>query len=222
VLIGTLLWADGFTRAVYRQDHTRIEASRWIYDNIPAGSIIATENWDEGLPLPIDGHDPYGSIYRGIVMEVRWYDTPEKRDMFLSNLEQVDYIILPSQRGIWSTCRLPLTYPMTIVYYQALFDGRLGFELVAAFNHPFQFGQLQISDLAGRTAWGDPPELPVSNYSQLAAEEAFSVYDHPPVWIFKKSEGFDLARAAAILDSVDLSQVVVQSPHDVPASSYPK
>ena len=135
--------------------------------------------------------------------------------MFLNNFPYSNWT-----RGIWSTCRLPLTYPMTMAYYQALFDGRLGFELVAAFNHPFQFGPLQVSDLAGRVAWGHAPPLPVFNYSQLAAEEAFSVYDHPPVWIFKKSADFNLAQGTAILDSVELSKVVVQSPRDVPASSY--
>jgi hypothetical protein len=48
--------------------------------------------------------------------------------MLLDVLDQADYIILPSQRGIWSSVRIPLTYPMTIDYYESLFDGSLGFE----------------------------------------------------------------------------------------------
>ena len=56
--------------------------------------------------------------------------------------------------------------------------------------------------------------LPVKNLSIWSAEEAFSVYDHPPVWIFKKSSRFDLQTAEEILDRIDLTKVVVQGPRD--------
>lgn len=75
-------------------------------------------------------------------------------------------------------------------------------------------GPLQVSDVGGTWAMEKRPTLPVFNYNILAAEEAFSVYDHPPVWIFKKTDGFNLEKVKQILDSVDLSQVVVQSPRD--------
>jgi hypothetical protein len=214
VIAGTLAWALAFVQAVYLQDHTRIQASRWIYQNVPQGSIISNENWDEGLPLPIDGKDPFGGLYQGVEMPVRWYDAENKRQAFLDTLAQVDYIILPSQRGIWSISRLPRMYPMTMAYYQALFDGRLGFERVATFTSPLRFGPLEISDVGGTLAWGETPSLPLFNNNPLAAEEAFSVYDHPPVWIFKKRPDFNLERARAVLDAVDLSQVVIQSPRE--------
>jgi hypothetical protein len=89
-----------------------------------------------------------------------------------------------------------------------LFEGRLGFERVALFTSPIRLGPLFISDVAGRVAWGHPPELPVYNDSLLAAEEAFSVYDHAPVWIFRKRADFSLAQVRAVLGSVDLTTVV--------------
>lgn len=177
-------------------------------------SVIATESWDEGLPLPFDGRDPYGQLYSGVRMEVRWADSEDKRAMFLESLAQADVIILPSQRAVWSSCRLPRTYPMTMAYYRALFDGQLGFERAATFQAPLRLGPLFISDLAGSLAWGRAPDLPVFNNRPLAAEEAFSVYDHPPVWIFRKTLEFNLAAAQAVLESVDLSQVVIQSPRE--------
>jgi hypothetical protein len=143
---------------------------------------------------------------------VRWLDGPEKLQMYLDTLAQVDYIFVPSQRAVWATCRLPKTYPLTMAYYRALFAGQLGFEQVAAFSAPLRLGPLYVSDLAGSAAWGRPPDLPVLNHSPLAAEEAFSVYDHPPVWIFRKTANFDLAAAARVLGAVDLSQVVNESP----------
>ncbi|MEW6180353.1 MAG: glycosyltransferase family 39 protein [Chloroflexota bacterium] len=175
---------------------------------------LANESWDEGLPVPRATYDPFGDFYRGVTMEVRWYDDENKRQMFYERLAEVDYIILPSQRGIWSVCRLQLTYPMTIEYYRALFDGRLGFDLAAHFQAPWRIGSLYISDVGGQVRWGAPPRLPLFNFNFFAAEEAFSVYDHPPVWIFVKSERFDEAQVRAILGKFDLSQVVVQSPRD--------
>lgn len=214
VVAGTLAWALAFVQAVYLQDHTRIQASHWIYQNVPEGSVISNEDWDEGLPLPIDGKNPFGALYQGTEMPVRWYDDENKRQAFLDTLDRVDYIILPSQRGIWSISRLPRMYPMTMAYYQALFDGSLGFERAAVFTSPLRFGPLEVSDVGGTLAWGGTPELPLFNNNLLAAEEAFSVYDHPPVWIFKKRPDFSLQRAAAVLDAVDLSQVVIQSPRE--------
>ncbi len=338
VTLGTLAWAGAFVNAVYRTDHTRVQATRWIYENIPAPlhltlygrdgaelhlplaapdgllvnaaapyvqpfslptgaklasvtiphassvtgggwlrlvvasdagglsildetevilnnkpgllpgpsvqalfhqvglaaeqiyylivsspdeqgailsrSVIANENWDEGLPFPFDGRDPFGQLYRGATMEVRWYDAENKRQMFLETIAQADYIILPSQRGIWTTCRIPRTYPMTMNYYRALFNGQLGFDLAAQFSSPFKLGALYISDIGGTWAWDRVPQLPLFNNSLLAAEEAFSVYDHPPVWIFKKRADFDLAQVRRLLDAVDLRQVVVQSPRN--------
>ncbi len=175
-------------------------------------TVVANEDWDEGLPPRLDGWDPFGELYTGTTMNVRWADDENKRKMFLDVLNQTDYIILPSQRGIWSTCRLPLTYPMTIAYYRALFAGQLGFEPVGKFDAPMQIGPLNVSDVGGTFALGQPAQLPLFNHNLLAAEEAFSVYDHPPVWIFKKGPNFSLQAAADLLNGIDLGKVIVQSP----------
>ena len=177
-------------------------------------SVVANESWDEGLPMPLDGFDPFGGLYSGRTMEVRWPDDAHKRDVLLATLAESDYLIMPSQRAIWSTCRIPLTYPMTMDYYRALFNGQLGFEQVASFSAPYKLGPLQISDVGGTVAWNGTPALPLFNHNLLAAEEAFSVYDHPPVWIFKKRADFNLENARRILSAADLSKVVVQSAPD--------
>lgn len=204
-----------------RFDGVRLERGRLYYlsASTPEGqtvnlwqSVIANENWDESLPQRMDGWDPFRELYHGVTMQVRWADDQNKRQMFLDVLNQTDYIFLPSQRGIWSTCRLPLTYPMTIAYYRALFAGQLGFEPASAFQAPIQIGPLYVSDVGGTFAWGRPAPLPVFNHNLLAAEEAFSVYDHPPVWIFKKSPSFSLQAAAELLNAIDLERVVVQAP----------
>jgi YYY domain-containing protein len=182
-------------------------------------SAVSSESWDEGLPLRIDNRDAYGGLYNGTIMEVRWSDTADKLNMIYETLSRVDYVILPSQRAIWSVSRLPNMYPMTNAYYRALFAGRLGFELVAQFQSPITIGPLQVSDVGGTLAWGHRPALsrpqdfPFNN-NILAAEEAFSVYDHAPVWVFKKRPDFNMDQVRSVLGAVDLTTVINQLPID--------
>jgi hypothetical protein len=105
-------------------------------------------------------------------------------------------------------------YPMTLEYYRALFDGRLGFDLAVLFQAPFKFGPLRVSDVGGSMAWNQDPKLPLFNFNPLSAEEAFSVYDHPPVWIFAKNDNFSMDTVKSILGSIDLNQVQNQNPKD--------
>ena len=175
-------------------------------------NTLANESWDETLPQLIDGRNPFAQIYKSTIMDIRKPDDAIKRTSLLNTLATADYLILPSQRSIWSTCRIPRTYPMTMEYYRALFDGRLGFEQMASFSAPIKLGPLWISDVGGTLAWNNTPGLPLFNHSLLAAEEAFSIYDHPPVWIFKKRADFSLKNATTILNSIDLAPVVLQSP----------
>ncbi len=179
-----------------------------------SGASVANEGWDEGLPLRIEGRDAFGGLYAGLMIENRWPDDAHKLDMFLQVLDQADYLFLPSQRGLWTPTRLPRSYPLTVEYYRALFDGRLGFDLAASFSTPIRLGPLYVSDVAGSVAWGHPPALPVYNDSLLAAEEAFSVYDHAPVWIFRKRADFNLQQVQRVLEAVDLTSVVPPDPRN--------
>jgi YYY domain-containing protein len=193
VVAGTLCWAYAFTR-IYTRPHSRIVASRWIYEHIPAGSVLTSEQWDDTLPLAIDGRralaPQVGGTYYNIQMMPYAEDDQVKYTGYigangtqvpglLDQLDAADYIILSSNRVYGSATRLPMRYPALTRYYHYLFDGELGFEQVADItSYPTLFG------------------IPIPDQG---AEEAFSVYDHPRVLIFKKTDSYSRATAEQLI-----------------------
>jgi len=176
--------------SIYARPSTRIAASEWIYANVPRGSAVGFEHWDDPLPLRLPGRD--SAIYRGVEYPLYGEDTPEKRTQLATKLDQTDYIFVSSNRLYGSIPKLPLRYPMTIRYYQALFSGEIGFDTVAQFtSRPSLFG-IELND---------------DN-----AEEIFTVYEHPKVTILRKGATYSSANVQRILESVNLDQVVRTRP----------
>lgn len=171
LLLGLLLliWPISFLH-IYSTKHTRITASEWIHQNIPAGKTIALEHWDDGLPL--SGIEKY----KVLTYPLYEPDTKEKWDLMRENIKQTDYIILASNRlyvplqKLTDCENLPegRCYIRTTLYYKSLFNGLLGFKKIAEFvsNPTVPFLGLSIND--------------------QGADESFTVYDHPKILIFKK------------------------------------
>ncbi|HTD79400.1 MAG TPA: DUF2298 domain-containing protein, partial [Chloroflexota bacterium] len=191
VVSATAVWALAFS-GIYDQPHSRIQASEWIYANIPAGATIATEHWDDRLPLALPGGDTRRYQYQ----ELTLYD-PEntaKRDKLEASLDQSDYVILASRRLIDSIPRLPERYPLATTYYRLLTSGSLGFQRVGFFQVEPHIGQLGIDD--------------------SRAQEDFTVYDHPQVEIWAKQPDYNSAAMRQLLDAVPLDRVVNVLPVD--------
>lgn len=170
------------------------------------GAFVVNESsWDDGLPWRVDGLDGF-SMYEGAPLELYWEDNPDKRDRMIELLDTGEYLFISSTRQLGSITRLPPRYPLTIAYYEMLFDGRLGYELVASFQADIRVGPLVINDVFGRLGWGEAPEVGWPPPDEWAAEEAFSVYDHPPVWIFIKSADYSPSETRALLEAVDISR----------------
>ncbi len=183
-------------------------------------SVIANEHWDDGLPLRLGGRDPFWNWYRGLSSspdgQLGLYneDTPEKRMQLLNWLDEADYIVLSSNRLYASISRLDMRFPLTVAYYTALFDGSLGFDLLAEFVSFPSLGSYQFPDQEA------PFPIPAAQYTNALpyslhlppAEEAFSVYDHPRVLIFAKSAAYSRANAAALLPETLLDNVIYRTP----------
>lgn len=181
VLGATGLWALGFS-SIYRQEHTRVQASRWIYDHVPRGSTLAVEDWDDALPLPLE--KPRGEGYSRITLRVYDDDSEEKRVGLVEALDAADYVILSSNRAYGSIPRDPWRYPLTRRYFELLLAEELGFHLERTFTSYPQLGPIEIAD--------------------DDAEEAFTVYDHPKVLIFAKNPRFSRERVSTLLGAVPL------------------
>ncbi len=175
-------------------------------------SFLANEEWDDSLPVNTGGRSAFSSYYDGATHPVTHPDSPEKLENLTAWLEEADYVVLSSQRALWSLPRLALSFPLMIRYYRGLFSGELGFELVHQEHADLRIGPLFLSDTTGQIGLGGLPNIGWPPPGAMAAEEAFSVYDHPPVWIFQKTDDYDPARAREILSSVDLSHVTVMNP----------
>ncbi|MCU0503299.1 MAG: DUF2298 domain-containing protein, partial [Anaerolineae bacterium] len=204
VTVLTMLWGWGFL-SIYRRPLSRIEASRWIYANVPKGKVIANEHWDDGLPMRVEGKDGFGTWgYKGLSsssdgnMQMYSEDVPEKRELLYKWLNEADYLVLSSNRLWGSIPRLPMRYPMTTLYYKLLFEGKLGFKQVGHFT-------------SFPTIFGIP-------FDDTGAEEAFSVYDHPEVYIFEKTPEYSEALARSYFDPIDLEHTLQMWPKQISAA----
>jgi YYY domain-containing protein len=193
---------------------------------ISGGSIFTWEGaWDDPIPVGVctlpDGlsladnpppgliddsrecnrRDPWFGYYNGYTQDIVYEDVPEKRDFLLTTLNNSDYIAISSNRFYDTLSRNPIRWPMTNRYYDALFSGELGYDLVATFQETYELGPLRVSDQYLPTY--DAPEW----LNEFESEEAFSVYDHPVVFIFKKSDDYDPQVAQEILYGVPLMRV---------------
>lgn len=164
---------------VYSQPNTRVQASLWIYQHLPPGSVLTYEQWDDPLPVPVDGHDP--SIYTQMTYQdannqlesgLPLYDddTMQKAQLLARLLPTLNAITMATDRLDKSIPRSPARYPLTIHYYQLLYSGQLGFHLAAQFQ--------------------DRPHLFGVTLNDSSADESYSVFDHPTARIFVRDSPY--------------------------------
>lgn len=186
--------------SIYSRPHSRVQASTRIYDNIPKNSNITNEYWDDSLPLDFSNRS--FTDYKNNMLPLYDPDTTQKWDQINSIITNTDYIIMSSNRVWGSVPQVPNQYPLTTNFYQQLFDEKNDFQKVAEINSypginlPFMkkciyIGPTNFPYKDKRNVW-----LSIDNFCQYPgvylrddiAEEAFTVYDHPKVLIYKNSK----------------------------------
>ncbi|MDQ7037439.1 MAG: DUF2298 domain-containing protein, partial [Anaerolineae bacterium] len=125
-------------------------------------------------------------------------DETLKLDAILDGLYAGDYLGITSNRFYDSETRNPARWAMTTRYYELLFNGELGYDLIATFRESFELGPFSVDDQY-LPIYDSPTWL-----NELESDEAFNVYDHPAVFIFRKSADYDQNRVEMLLRSVPI------------------
>lgn len=167
IILATILlvWPLSFM-SIYTKDHSRVEASKFIYKNFPDNSTILTEHWDDSVPLRM----PTDKSFKTKELPVFGEDTTQKWIEMDDLLDQGDYLILSSNRGWGSIPTSPDRYPVMTEFYKNLLADKTSYKKIATFT---SYPSLKYLG------------LPIV-FSDDTAEEAFTVYDHPKVIIFQK------------------------------------
>ncbi|MBP7791647.1 MAG: glycosyltransferase family 39 protein [Candidatus Goldbacteria bacterium] len=173
---------------VYTNSHTWIQASRWMYKNIPEimpGSnppkrtTILNEQWGDDLPVYADGKG--GWIYNITKWNLQEPDSPGKIEELSSRLAEADYVVMADKRAYGTYMRLPQRYPINYFYYSTMLKEpeKLGFKLA--------YEKAVYPSFLGITIKDDN------------ADESFQLYDHPHVYIFKNEKYLPKEELKAIL-----------------------
>jgi len=151
---------------IYASPDSRLVASDWLKESLPEGTRLLSEAGNViNLPFPphsleVDNFDFYSLDQDPVLAQ----------DLALL-LFEADYLLVPSRRMFMN--QTGPDFPFSTAYYDALFSGRLGFTPLARFQ---SFPRLKI---AGKVLWETPDE---------EAEETWTVFDHPVVRLFQKTQ----------------------------------
>ncbi len=167
ILTLTVIWPMAFF-SIYLRPHSRVEATRWILENIPTESRILVEHWDDALPLPLE--DPNKKTYTLTELPVFDKDSDEKWERMSRLLKSGDYYVLSSNRAWGSVTTVPEKYPRTSQYYRELLGEKTEYRLVK-----------KITSYPSLRYLGIPLDFP-----DQQSDESFTVYDHPVVLIYQR------------------------------------
>ncbi|MFL2762028.1 MAG: DUF2298 domain-containing protein [Dehalococcoidia bacterium] len=206
VLGGTIIYSAGYIN-MRSEAHSAMQSSEWLQQHSDISSIVLREHWDEGLPL----------LRKPLQIDLPMYDpdTPQKTKLISDSLEKADFLVIYSNRLYGTISRLPDRYPMSRAYYQDLFNGDLGYELVHFESQrphwgPFEFldDTWSRSDLTPPSKLNQEKSLPLS-ISLGYADESFSVYTNPKVMIFQNVGRFSSSRIQEeiLFDSFEYPQL---------------
>lgn len=179
---------------IYQVSDVRVQASRWIYQHIPADSNILFETANV-VDIPVQSSKFKVQNYQTTSFDFYSLDSDDTLVGELKkHIEDADYIFVPSRRIFADhTClspdgrlhsfsifngysrsrcdRLEKEYPRLNEYYRKLFSGDLGFVQVAEFtSYP------AINFLNNK----------LFEQKDEEAEETWTVFDHPVIRIYKR------------------------------------
>ncbi|GIW64660.1 MAG: hypothetical protein KatS3mg092_0593 [Patescibacteria group bacterium] len=187
----TLLFWPLLFFTIYFHKNTRVEASEWIYKNVPNQAVILGEHWDDPLPLLIENN--YGKNFQVLQLPIFDPDKKEKWQIMKNLLEKADYYVLSSNRGWGSIPKVPERYPLMSKFYDYLFKEKCfsieencfqdscHSDLTSGSQKKSQFCFKKIKEFL-------PFYYQFIRYPDSWVEETFTVYDQQTVLIYEKNK----------------------------------
>lgn len=180
------IWSLGIY-SLHTTTHSRVAASRWLWNETPKGTIIVNEtSWDEGLPVvtmlpgrPTPVWPGQEDHFKYLKLDIEAPDNAEKARNIAQRLGAADFLAISSERFRKPILALSKRFPMTGAYYRLLAEGKLCFEQVKA----------------------QPSAYPVLGFKldDRGAQEPWSVYDHPTVEIYRRLGCYDAGETERLL-----------------------
>ncbi|MEK7109682.1 MAG: hypothetical protein AAB876_00515, partial [Patescibacteria group bacterium] len=146
-----LIWPIMFS-SIYSNKNSRVEASEWIYKNLPTGSLIVGESWDDVLPMGVINN--YGEQFSSDQLPIFDQDTDDKWQKMNDLLMRADYYVLSSNRGWGSITTVPEKYPKMSKFYKMLLNNQLQYKKVKEFTSYPQI-KFQVSSFKYQVSFPD-------------------------------------------------------------------
>jgi hypothetical protein len=143
-------------------------------------------------------------------LELFFRDNVEKLENIVTILEKSDYLFITSQRVWGSVGRLTGYYPMTQGFYRTLLGCEQSMDLLSCFRRATAEGSRGELGFELIKSFESYPSLGRWTIPDERADESFSVYDHPRVFLFRKTSDFSGAGTRAKLKQL------IPSPGSVP------
>lgn len=188
ILLPAALYAVAFSR-IYVEQHPWLQASEWLYRNVPAGATLVVERWDHSLPVPltVDGAARTPGEYD--VVEVDSFSEPAA---LAAAFDEADVVVLSSPR-VWQVVVEQGRYHTRAArLYNDLLSGGTAFRNVRMWRVEPRIGAVSLrsnpfadAGVPPPTAWRATAPAPYT-LSFGPADESFSVYDHPLVVLLHK------------------------------------
>jgi Tfp pilus assembly protein PilF len=160
---------------IYRGEDSRIQAARWIYEQVPRGQNIGLETGGFSLQGLVDGKR-YGKhfINSRRLFSTRGYLACRTGAEYLQGqLDQAHFVAITDVNRYRQYAAVPGLFPVLHDFYTKLVAGELGFEPVRRFKvYPTLLGL---------------------DFGDDNAEPSFYGYDHPAVLVLRRTEQFDAA-----------------------------
>ena len=176
-LVGHIALSGLAFSRIYTNEDSRIQAGRWISDNIAVGSRIGLENGAFSMKGMIDSQrHPHTWINTSRLFYLQPYQLCSNQiDYLHRKLSDSEYLVIIDANRAAQFRAVPELFPVIAAFYARLIDGQLGFDLIKRFKVYPELASVKIID--------------------DKAVPDFLGYDHPAVMVFRRSDVTDTEKA---------------------------